>query len=105
MPLFIKNFAMKMVYSAVGEKKASICMSNLGVVQLPEVMKKYVERVDFVLGVQATSPVNCGVLSYNGKLYVNFVRGIKEPDLERHFFTALRKMNIHVLVESNGNGE
>ena len=105
MPLFIKNFAMKLVYSAVGEKKASICMSNLGVVTLPEVMTKYIERVDFVLGTQATSPVNCGVLSYNGKLIVNFVRGIKEPDLERNFFTCLRKMGIHVLVESNGNGE
>ena len=105
MPLFIKNFAMKLVYSAVGEKKSSICVSNLGVVQLPESMTKHIERVDFILGVQATSPVNCGVLSYNGKLYVNFVRGIKEPDLERHFFTTLRKMDINVLVESNGNGE
>ncbi len=105
MPLFIKNFAMKLVYSAVGEKKSSICMSNLGVVELPESMVKHIERIDFVLGVQATSPVNCGVLSYNGKLIVNFVRVIKEPDLERNFFTTLRKMGVHVLVESNGNGE
>ena len=105
MPLFIKNFAMKLVYSAVGEKKASICVSNLGVVQLPESMVKHIERFDFVLGTQATSPVNCGVLSYNGKLIVNFVRGIKEPDLERNFFTTLRKMGIHILVESNGDGE
>ncbi|MBQ8255211.1 MAG: hypothetical protein IJY94_06900 [Clostridia bacterium] len=104
MPLFIKNFAMKLVYAAVGEKKASICMSNLGVLELPESMARHIERVDFVLGVQATSPVNCGVVSYNGKLIVNFVRGIKEPDLERHFFTTLRKMGIHVLVESNGSG-
>lgn len=104
MPLFIKNFAMKLVYSAVGEKKASICMSNLGLVQLPEAMNRHIERIDFVLGVQATSPVNCGVISHNGKLIVNFVRGIKEPDLERHFFTTLRKMGINVLVESNGPG-
>ncbi len=102
MPLFIKNFAMKLVYSAVGEKKASICMSNLGVVQLPDSMKRHIERIDFVLGLQATSPVNCGVLSYDGKLIVNFVRGIKEPDLERNFFTTLRKMGVHVFIESNG---
>ncbi len=104
MPLFVKNFAMKLVYAAVGEKKASICMSNLGVVQLPESMEKHIERIDFVLGIQATSPVNCGVLSYNGKLIINFVRGIKEPDLERNFFTALRKMGVNVLIESNGDG-
>lgn len=105
MPLFIKNIAMKLVYSAVGERKASICMSNLGVVKLPDSMVKHIERVDFVLGLQATSPVNCGVLSYNGKLIVNLVRGIKESDLERNFFTTLRKMGVHILVESNGNGE
>lgn len=101
MPLFIKNFAMKLVYNAVGEKKSSICMSNLGVVQLPEEMERHVERIDFVLGVQASSPCNCGLISYKGKLVVNFVRGIKESDLERKFFTTLRKMGAHVYIESN----
>ncbi len=105
MPLFIKNFAMKLVYNAVGEKKSSICMSNLGVVKLPESMVKHIERIDFVLGVQAMSPVNCATITYNGKLIVNFVRTIKESDLERNFFTTLRKMGIRILVESNGSGE
>lgn len=104
MPLFIKNIAMKLVYSAVGEKKASICMSNLGVVTLPPEMTRHIDRIDFVLGVQATSPVNCGVLSYNGKLTVSFVRSIKESELERRFFTTLRKMGVNVYIESNGNG-
>lgn len=104
MPLFIKNFAMKLVYSAVGEKKASICMSNLGVVTLPTEMTKHIDRMDFVLGVQATSPVNCGILSYNGRLIVSFVRSIKESELERRFFTTLRKMGVNVYIESNGNG-
>lgn len=101
MPLFVKNFAMKLVYSAVGERKASICISNLGVVELPDEMKCHIKRIDFVLGVQATTPVNCGVLSYDGKLVINFVRNIKESDLERNFFTTLRKMGLHVFIESN----
>lgn len=102
MPLFIKNFAMKLVYNAVGEKKSSICFSNLGLVTLPDRMKAYVERIDFVLGAQAASPCNCGIVGYDGRLYVNFVRNIKEADLERKFFTALRKMGLHVYIESNG---
>jgi len=101
MPLFVKNMAMKLVYNAVGERKSSICISNLGLVTLPEGMRPYVTRLDFVLGVQASSPCNCGILSYNGKLYVNFIRGIVESDLERHFFTELRKMGLHVFIESN----
>ena len=101
MPLFIKNIAMKMVYNRVGERIASICLSNLGVVDLPEAMLPYVSRVDFILGIQADSPCNCGVCSYGGKLHVAFTRGIVESELERLFFTKLRKMGLHVLVESN----
>jgi hypothetical protein len=32
---------------------------------------------------------------------VTFTRGIVESELERLFFTKLRKMGLHVLVESN----
>lgn len=101
MPLFVKNFAMKLVYNRVGERTSSICLSNLGLVSLPKAMSEVVTRVDFVLGVQADSPCNCGVCSYDGKLYINFIRNIKESELERRFFTFLRKQDLHILVESN----
>jgi len=101
MPLFVKNMAMKMVYNQVGERTASICMSNLGLVDLPEGMRPFVERLDFILGIQADSPCNCGICSYGGKLNISFTRGIVEAELERRFFTELRKMGLHVLVESN----
>ena len=101
MPLFIKNAVMKAVFNAVGEKKSCLSMSNLGVIQLPEVMKAYVQRVDFVLGVQATAPHNCGVLSYGDSLYINFIRNTKEPELEYHFHKVLRGMGIPAEVQSN----
>lgn len=100
-PLFLKNIVMRAVFDAVGERKSCLSMSNLGDVKLPEVMKPYIERMDFILGIQAQSPSNCGMLSYNGTLYVNFIRDIKEAGLERHFFQVLRDMGIPVTVESN----
>lgn len=101
MPLFIKNIAMKAVYDAVGERKSCICMSNLGLVELPDEMKEYVKRMDFVLGVQATCPCNCGILAYDGKIYLNFIRNITEPHLEMSFYEVLRDLGIEVEVESN----
>ena len=101
MPLFIKNLVMRIVYNIVGEKISSITISNLGNVELPDEMRNYVSRMDFVLGVQAMSPCNCSVLSYEGKLYINFIRNIKGSDLERKFFTHLRSLGIHTLIESN----
>ena len=101
MPLFLKNTVMKAVFNAVGERKSCLSLSNLGAVQLPEAMKPYVTRMDFILGVQATAPSNCGVLSYGDTLYVNFIRNIAEPMLEAKFHQVLRDMGIPVKVESN----
>lgn len=102
MPLFIKNFVMKAVFQVVGERKSCLCLSNLGAVQLPEIMKNYVNRMDFILGVQSAAPYNCGVISYEGKLYVNFIRNSQEPQLEAAFFKTLQDLGISAEVSSNG---
>lgn len=100
-PLFIKNFIMKAIFDSVGEKKSCLTLSNLGAISLPAVMQPYIERMDFILGVQAAAPYNCGVLSFGDTIYVNFIRNIKEPELERHFFAVLQEMGLEVTVESN----
>lgn len=101
MPLFIKNAVMKAVFRAVGERKSCLSLSNLGAVKLPEEMSPYISRMDFILGIQATAPYNCGVLSYGDTLYVNFIRNIQESELEYHFYRVLRDMGLPVQVESN----
>lgn len=105
MPLFLKNAVMKAVYRSAGEKKSCLSISNLGNVSLPEAMIPYVERFDFIIGMQETSPCNCSVLSYNGTLYINFIRNIKESDLEYRFFKVLQEFSLPVEVESNGENE
>lgn len=101
MPLFIKNFVMKAVYDSVGEKKSCINFSNLGLMKLPEEMDKYVERADFILGAQAMNPYNCSAISYNGTLYMNFTRNIRENGLEMRFYEIMRDLGINVEAESN----
>ena len=101
MPLFIKNAAMKAVFDTVGERKSSLCMSNLGLVKLPEIMQQYIKRMDFIIGVPSASAYNCALLSYGGTTYINIIRSIVEPELEMHFYEVLRSLGIHVKVESN----
>ena len=102
-PLPIKNAVMKAVFDSVGEKKACLALSNLGQIKVPEIMKSYIERFDFILGVQAAAPYNCGMLSFGDTIYLNFIRNIKEPELERHFHAVLRDLGLPVMVESNRN--
>lgn len=101
MPLFIKNIAMKAVFDTVGECKSCLCLSNLGRVELPEVMTPYVTRMDFIIGVQARAPHNCGVITWNGTAYINCIRNIREPALELAFYRVLHRLGLRVKVESN----
>ena len=101
MPLFIKNFAMKLIFNLFGERKSSITISNLGVVDIPDEMKPYVTRFDFILGEQALCTDACSALSYNGKLYISFLRTVRESEVEREFFCFLRSLGIKIKVESN----
>lgn len=102
-PLPLKNLVMKLIFDSVGERKSCLSLSNLGAIKLPKIMQSYVQRMDFILGVQAAAPYNCGVLSYGDTLYINFIRNTRDPNLERHFFAVLRDMGLTVTVESNQN--
>ena len=101
MPLFIKNIAMKAVFDTVGECKSCLCLSNLGRVELPDVMVPYVRRMDFIIGVQAKAPHNCGVVTWGNTAYINCIRSIREPELEYHFYRVLHRLGLPVKVESN----
>ncbi len=103
-PLPIKNAVMKAIFDSVGEKKSCLTLSNIGQVKVPEVMAGYIKRFDFILGVQAAAPYNCGMLSFGDTVYVNFIRNIKDAELERHFFAVLQQEGLSATVESNQNG-
>ena len=69
--------------------------------KLPEAMREYIARMDFIIGVQAKAPHNCGVLSYGGTMYINLVRNICEPELELHLYRVLHRLGLHIKAESN----
>ena len=100
-PLPLKNLVMKAVFLAVGERKSFMSLSNLGAVQVPAAMQPYITRMDFILGPQACAPHNCGALSWGNDLYLNFIRNIRQPDLERCVHQVLQALSLSVTVQSN----
>ena len=100
-PLPLKTLAMRLVYSLSGEGKGCLNISNMGKVTLPEVMAPYVERFEFIIGVQYSYPNNCSVVSWKGKTYISMIRGIRDSELERLFFSRLVEEGIPVEIESN----
>ena len=101
MPLVIKSAAMKMIFLSKGDKQSSSTLTNLGNLSLPPEMARYVQRADLLLGPLKRNRVAAAVLSYEGELVVTFTRKIMESQVERNFFTRLRKLGLHVKIESN----
>lgn len=102
-PLPIKNAVMKAIFDSVGEKKSCLTLSNIGKIKVPSIMEAYIERFDFILGVQADAPYNCGMLSFKDTVYINFIRNTIDSELERHFFAVLQELGVPITVESNSN--
>ena len=100
-PLPLKKMCMRLVYAISGESKGCLNISNMGPIVLPDEMAKYIERFEFVIGVQYSYPNNCSVVSWNGKTYISMIRGIQESELERLFFSRLVELGIPVEVESD----
>ena len=100
-PAALKNVVMDAVYHQSGESGGCLNISNITSLPLPDVMQRYVERAEFIIGPQRSYPNNCSVLSYGGKTYINMIRSIRESELERRFFSRLVELGIAVEIESN----
>ncbi len=100
-PRVLKDMLLRTIFDLVGERVSSICLSNLGNIRLPDAMRPYVERVEFVLSPPSKTPYNCSISSWNGTLFCNLVRNTQSAEFERIFFTNLVKEGLHVRIESN----
>ncbi len=100
-PLALKKVCMRLVYMMSGENKGCLNISNMGQIDLPAEMEAQVDGFEFIIGVQYTYPNNCSVVSYGGKTVISMIRGIRESELERLFFSRLVELGIPVEIESN----
>lgn len=101
MPLFLKRFMSPLLYKRMGEFLYSGTLSNIGRVVLPEGMTRLVERVEFFPVPNPVNRTNLCMLGYDGNLYMNFGRVIRETEVEQAFFHRLVKLGIPVRLETN----
>lgn len=100
-PLFIKDFVVRLFYTKVQDRNSSAGLTNMGNLQVPEGMKPFIERFDIYMGQPFSRRTNCAIISFEDTLTVNFASSIVETDVERYFFRRLVQDGIHVKIESN----
>lgn len=103
-PLFLKDFVVRMFYTKVQDKNSSAGLTNMGALRVPEDMKPFIDRFDIYMGQPFSSRTNCAIISFEDTLTINFASSIMETDVERYFFRKLVKDGIHVTIESNRHG-
>lgn len=102
MPLPLKMLGVKAGAYLYGDRKFSLCFSNLGVVQLPPEMSPYIERVDFMLQPKVDALYNCASISFGGKLYFNITRNTHDTELAELFFENLAALGLTIQHEHSG---
>ncbi len=100
-PLFLKDFVVRMFYTKVQDKNSSAGLTNMGAIKVPDDMKPFIERFDIYMGQPFSSRTNCAIISFEDTLTINFASSIMESDVERLFFQKLVADGIHVKIESN----
>ena len=100
-PLFIKDYVVRLFYTRIQDRNSSAGLTNMGALKVPEGMRDYIQRFDIYMGQPFSRRTNCAIISFGDILTVNFASSIIEADVERHFFRKLVQDGIHVKIESN----
>lgn len=91
LPLFFKRWVIRTFFSI---SKGGNCMtfSNLGVWNLPDNLKPYIQQCSMVFSPKPSTPYSCGVVSVENALTLTLTRSIKEPLLESRILQILGKV-------------
>lgn len=100
-PLFLKKIAFKLGYHRLSTKANSFCFSNLGDIDIPMDMQKYITKVTFINGASKAAPINLGVIYYKDLVYMTFSSSIIEREFQRTFFRLLSSLGLDITIENN----
>lgn len=101
LPLPLKNLVLKIAYRKLGEDNTTSGISNLGKVTLPDSMSEHITRFDMYPPPTRDMKVKATVIGYKEQLHISFGRVIENSEIERLFFTRLRKHGIPIRIETN----
>lgn len=93
-PWPLKKVVMSIIHRLKGDRLCSQTLSNLGVIELPESMKRHIRGIDFQLGRSVANFGSCGCVTFGGITTLNFSRRIKETLFERYFMEELSTLGV-----------
>lgn len=101
MPLAVKDFVLKLVYSFVGEVLFTSTISNLGVIKLPNEIEEQLLSYYVCIGATKVNRFNLAVISHGDTMEMCFSNRLKSTQIMKDFFSTLSSLGINIIIESN----
>lgn len=98
-PLFLKKVLLRIAYNLLYSNVNNAVLSNLGKIDVPAEMEKEVEEFQFFLTPNKDGTICLAMTGYKDKLYMNFGRAYREPDIEKLFFRKLVNLGIRIKIK------
>ena len=100
-PLPLKIFGLKTLYSFLGDNIFTISFSNLGVCELPSDMAKEIVGMDFVLGTTVKNRAQTSCITVNGVTCLTIAKYTKDPSFEEKLYDILSNDGLDITVEGS----
>ncbi|MDY4191928.1 MAG: hypothetical protein SOX72_06905 [Oscillospiraceae bacterium] len=103
-PLFLKNFALKMIYRK-GEQAHSVTLSNLGRISFPPQAASHIDRCEFLLSATKSQGLKTSMVSTGDVMVYSFTSNLEEMQVAKRFFRTLVAEGVPVTIVSNEREE
>lgn len=101
-PNFLKTPVMRICYNMFGDRKYTSTLSNVGLMNLPESLGKFVDRFDFVLNSgKGLNAMGCAVIGFKNKLTVSLTSVSNDTSVTDCFFDTIIKDGVSVSLGEN----
>ena len=100
-PLFLKNIAIKMVYTSAALANTST-VTNIGNIAVEDSYRPYIKSFHALLAMSKGQNVKGTICSYGDTLSFSFSSRLAAPLVQRGFFRQLSQDGLDVEIESNG---
>lgn len=97
MPLVVKDIVLKWV-NKFQERGYTLSLSNVGRVNMPEEMKKYIRLFDVFIG---TNKLQICMCSFEDNMTISFTSCFVSTEIQKEFFRMITDMGISVEIVSN----
>jgi len=100
-PLFIKNLAIRMVYSTSAMANTST-LTNIGKIEVDDQYKPYIKECHGLLAMSKGQLIKGLICAYEDRLAITFSSVFADAGIQKQFFRQLARDGLEVEIETNG---